>query len=323
MKRRHLLAATGGLLATPALAQGAWPSAKPIRFIATFPGGGFADTMARLLAEQLSQSIGQAVVVENRAGAAGTIGAAAGAQAEPDGYTLVLSHSSPFGVAPGTYPNLPYHPVDSFTHMSLMAESANLLMVRADSPIQTLAQYLETARRQPLRFAHSGVGSMSHLMGEVLVTTANVPNLEHVPYRGSAPGLQDLLGGRVESMMDPITTNVGLIRGGQVRVLAISTPQRIPAFPDIPTFAEQGVAQLTNTTWAGLSAPAGLDPAIAARLTEAAVAGMRAPVVQERLLQVANYSPEPPVTGQAYADFIRSFAETWGGAARAAGIVAG
>ncbi len=322
-RRRTLLAAPAALAAAPALAQGgAWPSRGPIRLISTFPPGGFADTMARLLAAELGPRIGQSVVVENRVGAGGTIGAQAAAQAAPDGYTLVMSHSSPFGVASGTYPNLPYNVVEDFTHLALLAESANLLMVKGDSPIRTLADYIALARRQSVRFGSSGVGSGTHLMGEYLSRLANLPNLEHIPYRGSAPALQDLLAGRIESMFDPITTNTQMIRDRQLHVLALSTPNRIPAFAEIPTFAEQGFPQLTNTTWAGLSAPKGLPAEIAARLTEAAVAAMATPAVAQRLEQLANYAPNPPVTGAAYAAFIRDFAERWGGLARQAGITA-
>lgn len=316
-------ALTTPALTTPALAQSAWPARQPVRLISTFPPGGFADTMARLLAAELAPRIAQTVVVENRAGAGGTVGAAMAAQAAPDGYTLVVSHSSPFGVAAGTYPNLAYHVVDSFTHLALLAESANLLMVKGDSPIRTLADYIALARCQPVRFGSSGIGSGTHLMGEVMRRDANLPNLDHVPYRGSAASLADLLGGRIESVFDPITTNTGMIRDGQVRVLALSTAARIPAFPELPTFAEQGLPVLTNTTWAGLSAPRGLPADIAARLTEAAVAAMATPLVTQRLEQLANYAPNPPVTGAAYAAFIRDYANTWGGVARAAGIVAG
>lgn len=327
-RRQLILGGAAATLAAPALApsawaQSAWPARGPIRLISTFPPGGFADTMARLLAAELSPRIGQTVTVENRAGAGGTLGANLAAQAAPDGYTLVMSHSSPFGVASGTYPNLAYNVVDSFTHLALLAESANLLMVKGDSPIRTLADYIEAARRGPIRYGSSGIGSGTHLMGEVMARQMNLPNMDHVPYRGSAPGLADLLGGRIESMFDPITTNTGMIRDGQVRVLALSTPARIPAFPDIPTFSEQGVPVLTNTTWAGLSGPRGLPAEIAARLTEAAVAAMATPAVTARLEQLANYAPNPPVTGEAYTAFIREYADKWGGAARAAGIVAG
>ena len=323
LRRRALVALPLAGLAAPAFAQsGAWPSRGPVRLISTFPPGGFADTISRIVAAELSPRIGQSVAVENRAGAGGTIGAHAAAQAAPDGYTLVISHSSPFGVAAGTYPNLPYNPVDDFTHLALLAESANLVMVKGDSPVRTLADYIALARRQPVRFGSSGIGSGTHLMGEYLARLANIPNLEHIPYRGSAPGLQDLLAGRIESMFDPITTNTAMIRDRQVHVLALSTPARIPAFPEIPTFAEQGFPQLTNTTWAGLSAPRGLPPEIAARLTEAAVAIMALPAVTQRLEQLANYAPNPPVTGAAYTAFIRDFATRWGGVARQAGITA-
>jgi tripartite-type tricarboxylate transporter receptor subunit TctC len=323
MFRRTLLAAGALLPAAPAIAQAAWPARGPIRLISTFPPGGFADTMARILASELAPRIGQSVTIENRTGAGGTIGAHAAAQAAPDGYTLVVSHSSPHGVVAGTYPNLPYNVVDDFTHMALLAESANLLMVRGDSPIRALGDLLALARRQPVRYGSSGTGGMTHLMGEVLGRSAGLSTFDHVPYRGSAPALQDMLGGRIECMFDPITTNTQMIRERVVHVLAVSTRTRIPAFPDIPTFTELGFPAMTNTSWAGLSAPRGLPPEIAARLTDAAVAGMATPAVVQRLEQLANYTPSPPVTGAAFVAFIRDFADTWGGVARQAGITAG
>ena len=323
MKRRVILT-LGALapLSSPVLAQPAWPARQPIRLISTFPPGGFADTMARIAAAELAPRLGQSVLVENRVGGGGTVGADLAAKAVPDGYTLVMSHSSPHGAAAGTYPNLPYNPVEDFTHLALLAESANLLMVKGDSPLRTLADYIALARRQPVRYGSSGVGSMTHLMGEVLTRSAGLRELDHVPYRGSAAALQDLLGGRIDSVFDPITTNTAMIRDRQVHVLALSTPGRVPAFPEIPTFAELGFPQLTNTTWAGLSAPRGLPPEIAAQLTEVAVAMMAAPPVAQRLELLGNYAPNPPVTGAAFTGFIRDFSATWGGVARAANITA-
>ncbi len=322
--RRALLALpAAALLARPALAQTAWPGRQAIRLISPFPPGGFADTLARLVAGELSRSLGQSVVVENRVGAGGTLGMDLAAKAAPDGYTLVLSHSSPSGVAPGIYRNLPYQVVDDFTHLALLAESGNILMVKGDSPMRTLADLVAAARRGPVRYGSSGLGSKTHLMGEVLAQLQSIPNLEHVPYRGSAAALQDLIGGRIESVFDPITTNVPLLRDGQVRALAISTAQRIPLLPEIPTFAEQGVPQLTTAIWAGLSAPKGLPEPIAARLTEAAVAAVGSPSVKPRIEELATYAPHPPVTGAAFVTFLREYSDRWAGVARGLGVQPG
>jgi tripartite-type tricarboxylate transporter receptor subunit TctC len=327
MRRRHLLALAApwatAPLAAPALAQAPWPQRGPIRFISPFPPGGFADTLARLVAPEIGSAVGQTVVVENRVGGGGTIGLDAAAKSAPDGYTLVLSHASPNGVAPGTQPNLPYHVVDDFTHLALLAESGNILMVRGDGPIRTLQDFIAAGRGAGVRFGSSGMGSLTHLIGEFFGREANIPRLDHIPYRGSAQGLQDLMGGRIESVFDPITTNVALLRSGQVRSLGITTAARIAAFPEMPTFAEMGFPQLTATVWAGLSAPRGLPPEIAARLTEAAVAAMRNPGVRGRVEELATYAPAEPVTGAAYSAFIRDFSSKWSGVARAANIQAG
>ncbi|MBY0337479.1 MAG: tripartite tricarboxylate transporter substrate binding protein [Acetobacteraceae bacterium] len=329
MQRRHLLALGGSalgsaLLPAPALAQPAWPQRQPIRFISPFPPGGFADTLARLVAPEIGSAVGQTVVVENRVGGGGTIGLDTAAKSAPDGYTLVLSHASPNGVAPGTQPSLPYHVVDDFTHLALLAESGNILMVKGDGPLRSLADFIAAGRGAGgVRFGSSGMGSLTHLIGEFFGREANIPRLDHIPYRGSAQGLQDLMGGRIESVFDPITTNVQLLRSGQVRSLGITTASRIAAFPEMPTFAELGFPQVTATVWAGLSAPRGLPPEIAARLTDAALAAMRNPSVRGRVEELATYAPAQPVTGTAYAAFIREFSTKWSGVARAANIQAG
>jgi tripartite-type tricarboxylate transporter receptor subunit TctC len=270
MNRRAFLglAASGSLasLAAPGIAaaqSGAWPSRGSIRLVAQFPPGGLVDTISRLMAPMMSQALGQTVVVENRAGAGGVIGTDFVAKQPADGYTLLVSHASVHVFSTATMPTLPFHPINDFTHMGLLVEAANVLLVRANSPYQTLEQYLAAARTRPVRFGSSGIGSAPHLLGAMLSGEANAPNLDHVPYRGSAPAMQDLMANQIESMIDPITTNVQLMKDGVLRALAVSTPQRLAAFPNVPTFAELGFPKLTSAQWLGLSGPE--EPAAADR----------------------------------------------------------
>jgi tripartite-type tricarboxylate transporter receptor subunit TctC len=274
MNRRSILRLTAAAalapLALPRVASaqsGAWPTRGSIRLVAQFPPGGLVDTVSRLMAPALSQALGQTVVVENRAGAGGVIGTDFVAKQPADGYTLLVSHASVHVFSTATMPTLPFHPINDFTHMGMLVEASNVLLVRANSPFQTLDQYLTAARTRPVRYGSSGIGSAPHLLGAMLTGAANAPNLDHVPYRGSAPAMQDLMANQIESLIDPITTNVQLLKDGVLRALAVSTPQRLPAFPNIPTFAELGYPKLTSAQWLGLSAPKNLPAPIAERLT--------------------------------------------------------
>lgn len=326
MDRRHLLALPAALLAAPdpARAQSsAWPARQQLRLVVPFPPGGFSDIVARLLAPPIGQSLGQTMVVENRPGAGGTVGADAIAKAAPDGYALAVSHVSPHGVAPGIYPQLPYDPVADFSHLLMVCETPTAIMVRRDSPIRSLDQYLQAAR-QGLRFGTSGIGSIGHLQGEVLAKSAPGTRLEHVPYRGTAPAVQDLLAGQIESVFDPVAGLVPqLVAGGALRMVALSAAARLPALPEVPTFAELGRDGVTATAWMGLSAPRGLPPAIAEALAQAALAAMARPDLRARMEELAVFAPAAPLTGPAYAAFIGGFVGKWGAVARAANILAG
>lgn len=323
MQRRALLLAGAGLLAAPALAQtGAWPTRGSVRLIAQFPPGGLVDTVSRLMAPHMSQLLGQTVVVENRAGAGGVVGTDFVAKAPADGYTLLVSHASVHVFAAATLPSMPFDPIADFTHMAHLVEAPNILLVRSNSPFGTLAQYLEAARRQPVRFGSSGIGSAPHMLGAMLAGEAGAPNLDHVPYRGSAPALQDLMANQIESFIDPITTNVGLLRDGTLRGLAVSSPRRLPAFPDIPTFAELGFGRLTSAQWLGLSAPRGLPQPIVERLSAIVPEILSKPDLMARFTDLQTLPRTPPVLG---ADFVRLIEEdraAWTGVARRFNIVA-
>ncbi|WP_161993588.1 Bug family tripartite tricarboxylate transporter substrate binding protein [Muricoccus nepalensis] len=322
LHRRRLLAASAAGLALPALAraQAGWRPRQPIRLIATFPPGGLADVVARLVAPGIGAALGGTVVVENRPGAGGTIGADAAAKSAPDGHTLVISHASPHGIAPGIYPSLPYDPVGDFTHLAMLCDTANVLMVNKGSPTPTLDAFLDRARGAGARYGSSGIGSITHLMGEVLTREARAPRLDHVPYRGSAPAMQDLFAGHIESVFDPLTTNVAMIRDGTVTALAVSSAGRVPAVPEVPTFAELGLPALTATTWIGVSGPRGLPPAVAEAVQAAVLATTGQPEIRAKMADLASYPPAAPLTGAAYTAMIAAFAAHWTAVAKGAGV---
>jgi len=326
LTRRAVLAASVATLGSPLVTRAAkaspdWPTKAPIRLIATFPPGGTADTISRILAPKLTAALGTQVVVENKPGAGGTIGSDLAAKSAPDGYTLVISHASPLGIAPGIYPKLPYNVVTDFTHVTLIGHTPNVLIVPANSPYKTLADYLAAAKARPdeIAFGSSGIGSNTHLMGEQLSGLAGI-KLKHVPYKGSAPSLQDMLAGAIPSMFDPITTNVPHINAGKVRVLAISSEKRIALYPDMPTFAEQGFPQMTTSTWVGVSGPKGLAPEVVATLYDELQKAYKAPDVQERFKEVVLLPEDKPMSPAEYAKFVGDFAAIWTKVSKDAGI---
>jgi len=328
MHRRSLLALAAAAAAAPLAApgraaaqNGAWPSRGPIRLIAQFPPGGLVDTISRLIAPVMSQALGQSVVVENRAGFGGVIGTDFVAKQPADGYTLLMSHASVHVFSTATMPRLPFHPINDFTHLGLLVEAANVLLVKADSPYRTLADYIGAARTRPVRFGSSGIGSAPHLLGAMLSSEANAPNLDHVPYRGSAPALQDLMAGTIESMIDPITTNVRMLQDGTLRALAVSSPQRLPALPAIPTFAELGFPKLTSAQWLGLSGPKALPQPIVERLTALIPSLLTRSDLVARYEELQTLPRNPTLIGADFVKMIQDQINDWTAVARQFNIV--
>jgi tripartite-type tricarboxylate transporter receptor subunit TctC len=321
MKRRSLLVAGASLVAAPAIvgAQGAWPS-RPIRLVAQFPPGGLVDVVSRLISPHLSQALGQSVVVENRAGAGGLIGTDFVSKQPADGYTLLVSHAAVHVYATATRRTIPFDAVGDFTHMGMLCEAPMVLIVRAQSPFQTLAQYVEAARSKPVRYGTSGVGSANHLFGELLKIEGKAPNHDHVPYQGSAPAMQDLLGGNIDSVFDPITTNVATLKAGSIRALAVSTPKRLAALPNIPTFAELGFPKLTGSQWLGLSAPKGLPAPIAQRLSALIPEVLARPDVVARLEDLQTLPRTPNPMGDEFVKLVRGQIDEWRAVARASNV---
>lgn len=323
MDRRRFLATSAAALAAPMIASAqtpAWPARGAIRMIAQFPPGGLVDTVARLMAPVLSQELGQNVVVENRPGAAGLVGTEFVARQPADGYTLLMSHAIVHVFAAAVRRSMPFDPVADFTHMALLVEAPMVVLVRGNSRFRTLAEYIEAARRQPVSYGSSGIGSAPHLIGELLRSESGARELTHVPYQGSAPGLQDLLGGTIDAFIDPITTNVQQMRDGSLRALAVSSAQRLPAFPDVPTFAELGFPRLTAAQWLGLSGPRGLPQPIVGRLTGLVPGILARPDLMARFQEVQTLPRTPTLTGGAFVALIREQLAHWRAVARAANI---
>ena len=324
MKRREILAAAAASVLTAPVrvdAQGSnWPARGPIKLVAQFPPGGLVDTVSRLMAPHLSQALGQTVIVENRAGAGGLIGTDYVSKLPADGYTLLVSHASVHVYAPATRRSMPFDAIADFTHMGMLVEAPMVLLVRGPSPFQTLEQYVTAAKTKPVRYGTSGIGSANHLFGEMLKIEGRAPEHDHVPYQGSSPAMQDLLGGQIESLFDPITTNVTQLKAGSLRALAVSTPNRLAGLPNIPTFAELGFPRLTGSQWLGLSAPKGLPAPIAQRLTALIPEILAKPDIASRLEELQTLPRKTALVGDEFVQLIRSQIETWRSVAKLANV---
>ncbi len=320
--RRAVLAAGLSSAACPAFAQGGaaggWPS-HPVRMVVAYPAGGSTDIVGRLLADRLGRLWGQPVVVENRSGAAGTVGADAVAKAAPDGHTLLLAASPELAIARSTQRDLPYDPVRDFAPVGLLAQSPFLLLASNALGAADLRGLVALAKARPgaLNYASFGNGTSNHLVGELFKATAGV-DIAHVPYRGSGPMMTDLVAGTVQLAFETVAAGLPHARSGRVRALGAATPRRSPLAPDVPTFDEQGFAGFTGGTWIGLVAPA-RTPApvvdkIAADLGRLRADGGFAREMEERGLVPDSRDPA------GFRAFIEAEAAKWGDVARRAGI---
>jgi tripartite-type tricarboxylate transporter receptor subunit TctC len=244
----------------------AWP-AKPIRLVVPYPPGGLIDNMARLIAPRLSQELGQAIVIDNKPGAGGNVGAAEAARASADGYTLLMA-SPPLTISPALYKTLPYKP-EQIAPVALLGRVPNVLIVKTGG-VSDVKQLIEKARAQPgrLNYASNGNGTSLHLSAELLKSSTGT-FITHIPYRGAAAGITAILAGEVDMMFDNLPSAMGQIQAGTVRALAVTTTQRSKALPEVPTLIEAGVPDFDVSAWFGLAAPAGLPPAVLARLEQA------------------------------------------------------
>jgi tripartite-type tricarboxylate transporter receptor subunit TctC len=313
-------AALAGLLAlgATAFAQDAYPS-RAVHLIVPYPPGGAVDIIARTIGDQLSKRWGQSVIIENRGGAGGTIAETVAAKSPADGYTIILVASG-HALIPYFYPKLPYDSQADFTAISLVGTSPNMLLVRADSALKTVADVLAAARAKPgeLSYGYSGNGTSPHLAGELLKYMAKV-EIAPVPYKGGAPVLNDLLGGHIPLSFNNIPESIGQVRAGAVRAIAVTTAARSPTLPDVPAIAETpGLAGYDTGVWWGFLAPAGLPADIKAKLATDCAEVVQLPAVKERLAGLGAV----PVgsTPEEFAALIRGDYEKWGPVIKAAGI---
>ncbi|HEV7267304.1 MAG TPA: tripartite tricarboxylate transporter substrate binding protein [Falsiroseomonas sp.] len=318
LHRRTLLTLpAAAALAMPGLAraQGAWPT-RPVRMVVPFPPGGTTDFIARLVGTRLGTVLGQTFVIENRAGAGGTVGSDHVAKSPPDGYAFVVSNIAAHGVGPSVYPTMPYDSVRDFSHVALMAEIPSVLAVNVNSPIRTLADFIAAAKARPgqITVASPGNGTSSHAKQEILKRSAGIDTI-HVPYRGSGPMMNDVSAGQVDAM---ITTLVEAGRNERFRLLAVTAAERVQGWPNVPTFPELGHPDLVASTWFGLSGPVGLPEPIVTKLNAEVLAALAHPEIAPRLVETG--STPRRMSAAEYTAFIASEVRRWAEVVRAAGI---
>ncbi|MBU1361926.1 MAG: tripartite tricarboxylate transporter substrate binding protein [Gammaproteobacteria bacterium] len=305
--------------AMPAAAQD-YPAKQAIKIVVPYAAGGSTDQTARVVGKALSTELGQSVIVENRAGAGGSIGNDAVAKAAPDGYTLLVSAAGPLTVTPHTYAHLSYDPIKSFEPITLIATQPLLLVVNPQLPVHSVPELIKLAKSKKggkLNYGSFGTGSAAHLAGEYFKTLTQV-DMTHVPYKGSGPALVDLVGGQIDLMFDVFSTAAPLAKAGKLRALAISSKTRSPQFPDVPTMEEAGVAGFEAGTWFGVLAPAGTPQPIVQKLSKALNAALKQKEVRDSLeSQGAAIDGGTP---EAFRTFFLSEYDKWGKIVKTAGI---
>jgi len=301
---------------SPAMAQN-YPN-KPVRIMAPFPPGGLVDVLARALGEEMGKSLGQPVIVENKPGAGGNIGADVVAKAEPDGYTLLMTSPGIQSINQFLYKTMPFDPEKAFVPISMVADMTMLVAVHPKTKIKTLKELLDFAHANPgrLNFGSAGIGTTGHLGQELLVHVGKM-KVTHVPYRGAAPAVKDLIAGQIDGVVDNPPTVLAHIRAGTITALAVAGKQRIAVLPDVPTAAEAGLPGWEASSWFGLVAPAGTPPAIIKRLHTEVAKAMKSPLMQKlsaRGMRMVGDSPEE------FGAFIIAERKKWGEIIKAAGI---
>ena len=286
--KKLLLLASACTLAFAASAQtgnpAAWPE-KPVTIVVPFPAGGSTDMVARAMALQLGEKLGQSFVVDNRPGATGTLGAGAVKRAAPDGYTLLVSSLGAFVVAPHLLKSVPYDALKDFDYISVPVQAPNVLVAAPNQKARTVKEVIAQLKANPgkVSVASSGNGSSDHLSAEVFWQQSGTEGL-HIPYKGGAPAINDLLGGQVEYSFQNVNAVLQHIRAGKLHAIAVTGDKRSPVLPDVPTLAEAGVAGAEVYSWQGMAAPKGLPAAVKKKLSDAAIAAMNDPAVKKRML---------------------------------------
>lgn len=319
MKTLHLVAVAALVAAVPPAGFAADPfPVRQIRFVVPYPAGGPLDTVARLLGQKVAANVKQPVVVDNVPGAGGNIGAAAVAKAAPDGHTILMGAVATHAINPALYPSMPYDAERDFIAVTQVAITPNVLVVNPALKANSVGEFVALAKAQPgkLNFGSGSTGSAGHLAGELFKSLAGV-DMVHIPYKGAAAAMQDLIGGRVDLMFDNLASSLAQVKGGRVRALAVTTARRSGLAPDLPTIAESGIAGFDISTWFGIFVPAGTPRQAIDRLHAEFAAALAAPEVREKLLAMGA----EPVgnTPAEFAAFVKSEATKYAKLVKASG----
>lgn len=311
VRRRTAMALVAGLAMLPVLPLHAqvWPD-KPIKVIVPFPPGGGGDNMARLVMSRVATELGQPIVFENLAGAGGNLGSVTASRAAPDGYTFLYGTNGTFGINQSLYKKPGFSAVNDFEHVSRLTTIAAMVVVRPNFPAQSMAELLKLLKANPGKytFASAGNGTTSHMAGETLKSAANLA-VVHIPYRGGAPAITDVIGGQIDFMIDVMPNTAPQVKGGRLRALAVSTGSRVPGFETIPTIAESGVAGFDVSAWDGIFAPAGTPAAVVEKMNAAIRKVLSVPEFQKQLAERgAVAAPNSP---QEHRAFVKSEVERW------------
>jgi tripartite-type tricarboxylate transporter receptor subunit TctC len=312
------IAAVASLAIALAAAAQDYPS-KPIKVIVPFPPAGGTDVLSRALAQSITTETKWTFVIDNRPGAGGNIGLDAAAKSPPDGYTIAMGQTANLAVNPALYSSMPFDPMKDFAPIVLVSSQPLIVVVSASSPYRTLGDLVEAAKKAPgkINMASAGNGTIGHIGGEIFQRRAGI-KMTHVPYKGAGPAVTDLIGGSVDCFFGNSQSVGGLISGGRLRPLAVTSPKRLATFPNVPTVAESGYPGFEAATWSGLVAPAGTPPAIVAKLNAAANRALH----HKDLLDKLREDGSTPIGGTSaqFAEFIRSEHAKWGAAVREANI---
>jgi tripartite-type tricarboxylate transporter receptor subunit TctC len=317
-----VIGAVSAVIGVPAVAnaQQKYPE-KPIRFVVPYPAGGPLDTVARLLGQRVSEAVKQPVVVDNKPGAGGNIGAADVARAAPDGYTILMGAVATHAINPTLYASIPYDPVRDFLPVTQVASTPNVLVVNPSVPAANVREFIAYAKANPgkLNFGSGSTGSAGHLAGELFKSMAGV-EMTHVPYKGAAPAMNDLVGGQIQLMFDNLASSLGQVRAGRIKALAVTTAKRTALAPELPTVAESGRPGFDISTWFGIFVPAGTPRDVVERLHAEFTRALAEPQVREKMVALGA----EPVGNkpEEFAAYIRAEADKYARVIKASGAKA-